>query len=136
MPCNNPSVHSSTASGGDDVAHAIFVVAVQVDVYQPKYANIPMTWTVQAPPPGTLGVLWNKYGECEHLCPTTMRGSTYMVRLSRFSGVGTKFGAQHEGNTIIAMNYPSSLQMDCGNGVSMTYSFQPVPGQGTKFTVH
>ena len=51
---------TTVVSSGPDTHHACFMVALKVDLYQPKYANIPITYNMTPCPPGT-GVL-DKYG--------------------------------------------------------------------------
>ena len=53
---------STIVSAGPDTLHACFMVCLKLDLYQPKYANMPITYSVKPCPPGK-GYVDKTYGE-------------------------------------------------------------------------
>jgi hypothetical protein len=61
---NASSLHAeatTVVSAGADTHHACFMLGLKMDLYQPKYANLPATYNVTACPPGS-ALLEGKYG--------------------------------------------------------------------------
>lgn len=59
---SNIASASTIVSAGPDTLHACFMVCLKVDLYQSKYANMPITFSMKPCPPGK-GYVDKAYGE-------------------------------------------------------------------------
>jgi len=77
----NVATASTTVSAGPDTVHACFMVCLKIDLYQPKYANIPMTYTASPCPHGK-GYVDETYGEGTVFNGFNIRGAPERVVVS------------------------------------------------------
>jgi len=102
---NKCSASTTIANCGEHTQHCAWGMVLKLDTYQPKYANIPMTWTVTPPPQVAAGqkLWWGKYGVGTKMSSTNIMGAP-------------------ENITVQDAQYPTSISFN-SNGIIIAYTF-------------
>ena len=117
-PRSDHAEATTVVSAGPETHHACFMLSLKMDLYQPKYANIPVTYSVTACPPGS-ALLEGKYGV----------GTVF----SGFNCMGQK-----ESNSIVECSFirggTSLVALKCA-GILVTHTTTALPNGDCKYTV-
>ena len=84
-PANVPrtlAAASVLVSAGEHTQHCCWAVCAKLDVFQPKYGNVPLVYTVQ---PGTGPLCYEKYGVGTKFTSRNAMGEPEVVTISQLT---------------------------------------------------